>query len=63
MDSPGSALGAEFFIDKKWLICYNKNANGNPTNYLGTSATWEKGRQLKTFGTNSYKYNNDGKGG
>ncbi|MBQ7347919.1 MAG: hypothetical protein IJW55_08175 [Clostridia bacterium] len=36
------------------------DANGNPTNYLGTDATWEKGRQLKQYGANTYKYNNDG---
>ena len=52
----------------KWkdlLTAYNGksisyDANGNPTNYQGTAATWEKGRQLKTFGANSYKYNNEG---
>ena len=37
-----------------------KKLNGNPTSYLGTSATWEKGRQLKTFGANTYWYNKDG---
>ena len=36
------------------------DANGNPTAYLGHTLTWEKGRQLKSFGANSYKYNNDG---
>ena len=51
----------------KWkdlLTAYNGkaityDANGNPTSYQGTAATWEKGRQLKTFGANSYKYNNE----
>ena len=60
--------GISYGYDTTWkdkLISYNGqtiiyDANGNPTNYLGTSATWEKGRQLKTFGNNSYKYNNDG---
>ena len=42
------------------MVWYNKYAGGNPTSYLGHTLTWEKGRQLKTFGTNSYKYNNDG---
>ena len=56
----GIRVGGGVFIDKKWLICYNKNANGNPTNYLGISATWEKGRQLKQYGSNTYKYNNEG---
>jgi RHS repeat-associated protein len=36
------------------------DANGNPTNYLGAAATWEKGRQLKQYGANTYKYNNEG---
>ena len=52
----------------KWkdlLTAYNGqtisyDANGNSTTYLGHTLTWEKGRQLKTFGANSYKYNNDG---
>ena len=34
--------------------------NGNPTNYMGTTLEWEKGRQLKAFGSNTYKYNNEG---
>ena len=36
------------------------DAQGNPTTYLGYALTWEKGRQLKTFGTNSYTYNANG---
>ena len=31
-----------------------------PTTYLGTAATWEKGRQLEQYGANTYKYNNEG---
>ena len=27
---------------------------------MGNTLVWEKGRQLKSFGSNSYKYNNDG---
>ena len=54
--------------DENWrdlLTSYNGqsityDAQGNPTNYLGHTLTWEKGRQLKTFGSNSYKYNNEG---
>ena len=38
----------------------NYDLNGNPKSYLGNTLAWEKGRQLKTFGTNSYKYNNEG---
>ena len=50
---------------KDKLISYNDksityDAQGNPTNYMGTTLVWEKGRQLKSFGTNTYKYNNDG---
>ena len=36
------------------------DAQGNPISYLGNTLTWEKGRQLKSFGSNSYKYNNEG---
>ena len=35
--------------------------NGNPTEYLGVKGIkWEKGRQLKQYGANTYKYNNEG---
>lgn len=52
--------GIAYGYDSAWkdkLTSYNGttityDANGNPTNYLGTAATWEKGRQLKTFGSN-----------
>ena len=33
---------------------------GNPTAYLGHTLTWEKGRQLKSFDTNTYTYNANG---
>ena len=33
---------------------------GNPTSYLGHTLTWEKGRQLKSFDTNTYTYNANG---
>ncbi len=33
---------------------------GNPTTYDGKSLIWEKGRQLKQFGTNTFKYNGEG---
>ena len=36
------------------------DAQGNPTNYLGHTLTWEKGRQLKSFGNNTYTYNANG---
>ena len=36
------------------------DAGGNPTSYLGTTLTWEKGRQLKTYGSYTYQYNKDG---
>ena len=34
--------------------------NGNPHSYLGKTLVWEKGRQLKSFGSNTYTYNKDG---
>ena len=33
---------------------------GNPTSYLGRTLTWEKGRQFKSFDTNTYTYNASG---
>ena len=48
-----------FFVDKECVLWYNKS-NGNPTNYLGHTLAWEKGRQLKSFDGNTYRYNNDG---
>ena len=53
-------------LDWKDLLTYyngqriNYDDQGNPTNYMGTELVWEKGRQLKQFGSNSYTYNNDG---
>jgi len=34
---------------------------GNPTNYLGTTLLWEKGRQLKQFGSTTFSYDGSGK--
>jgi len=36
------------------------DSQGNPLNYLGHNLTWEKGRQLKSFDTNTYTYNANG---
>ena len=36
------------------------DAQGNPTSYLGHTLVWEKGRQLKSFDTNTYTYNANG---
>ena len=33
---------------------------GNPISYLGHNLTWEKGRQLKSFDSNTYTYNANG---
>lgn len=33
------------------------DAQGNPTHYLGHTLTWEKGRQLKSFDSNTYNAN------
>ena len=50
---------------KDLLTSYNGSSitydeQGNPTNYMGTALVWEKGRQLKSFGTTTYKYNANG---
>ena len=37
-----------------------KIAQGNPTSYLGHTLTWEKGRQLKSYDSNTYTYNANG---
>ena len=60
--------GVAYTYDTTWkdkLTSYNGktityDAQGNPTNYMGTTLVWEKGRQLKQFGSNTYTYNNDG---
>ena len=36
------------------------DAQGNPTEYLGHTLTWEKGRQLASFDGNTYTYNANG---
>ena len=36
------------------------DAGGNPVSYLGHTLTWQKGRQLKAFDTNTYNYNAKG---
>lgn len=58
-----------FTYDSTWkdkLTSYNGTAIsydvcGNPTSYKGNTLVWEKGRQLKQYGTNTYKYNASGK--
>ena len=52
-------------IWKDKLAYYNGSAieydaQGNPTNYLGHSLVWEKGRQLKSFDNISFTYNANG---
>ena len=70
-DEDGNFTGStvNYGYDGTWkdkLTSYNGQSitydtNGNPTKYLGVETIeWEKGRQLKTFGSNFYKYNNDG---
>ena len=39
-------------------ILYDRQSN--PISYLGNTLTWEKGRQLKSFGNLSYTYNANG---
>ena len=54
------------YVWKDQLICYDAqchmiyDAQGNPTSYLGHTLTWEKGRQLKSFDSNTYTYNANG---
>ncbi len=36
------------------------DAVGNPTNYMDNVLTWTMGRQLASFGSNTYTYNEDG---
>ena len=44
-------------LSKMTVYWYRK---GNPTSYLGHTLTWEKGRQLKKFDSNTYTYNANG---
>ena len=56
------------YSDGAWkdlLVSYNGqtityDAQGNPLTYLGHTLTWEKGRQLKSFDSNTYTYNANG---
>ena len=41
-------------------LSINYDKQGNPINYLGNTLIWEKGRQLKRFGGNTYSYNANG---
>lgn len=41
-----------------YTITYD--SQGNPVNYRGAALAWEKGRQLKRYGSNSYTYNAGG---
>lgn len=57
-----------YVYDETWkdkLISYNGqsityDAVGNPTNYMGNTLTWTMGRQLASFGSNTYTYNEEG---
>ena len=70
-DNYGNILtknGISYTYDTVWkdlLTSYNGqsityDAQGNPTNYLGHTLTWEKGRQLKSFDWDTYTYNANG---
>ena len=56
------------YDNAKWKDLLTKVGNqtisydnqGNPISYLGHTLTWEKGRQLKSFDTNTYTYNANG---
>jgi len=50
---------------KDLLTSYNGqnityDTQGNPTTYRGHNLTWEKGRQLKSYDSNTYTYNANG---
>lgn len=57
-----------YVYDETWkdkLISYNGKSItydtvGNPTNYMGNALTWTMGRQLASFGSNTYTYNENG---
>lgn len=57
-----------YIYDTVWkdkLISYNGqtityDAVGNPTNYMGNTLTWTMGRQLASFGNNTYTYDENG---
>ena len=70
-DNYGNILsknGVSYSYDSTWkdlltgigeqTITYD--VQGNPTSYLGHILTWEKGRQLKSFDSNTYTYNTKG---
>ena len=70
-DNYGNILtknGINYTYDTVWrdlLTSYDGqtityDAQGNPTAYLGHTLTWEKGRQLKSFDSNTYTYNANG---
>ena len=60
--------GKAYTYDSTWkdlLTSYNGqaieyDAQGNPITYLGHTLIWEKGRQLKSFDSNTYTYNANG---
>ena len=39
---------------------FSYDSQGNPVSYLGHTLTWEKGRQLKKYDSNTYTYNANG---
>ena len=70
-DNYGNILtknGVTYGYDSTWkdlLTSYGGmpityDAQGNPLTYLDHTLTWEKGRQLKSFDSNTYTYNANG---
>jgi len=63
-----SKNGQTYFYDSTWhdLLTgiesesIEYDAQGNPTKYLGHTLVWEKGRQLKSYDSNTYTYNANG---
>ncbi len=63
VDSKEYVYGDEVWADK--LTEYDEvdieyDVVGNPVEYLGNTLTWTMGRQLASFGDNTYTYNEDG---
>lgn len=60
--------GKQYVYDAVWndlLVAYNNlsityDEQGNPVSYLGKTLEWEKGRQLKKFGSYEFTYNANG---
>ncbi len=63
-----SKNGEQYCYDEGWkdrLTCFGSrcieyDAQGNPTQYMGHTLSWEKGRQLKSYDNIRFTYNANG---